>query len=241
MYFVMMIVFAVLTVGLWLSILIGAFRQSAGDGLLSLFVPFYNLYFAFTKWQFSKRAAVAGGYLVATMGVALFGILAATHAAADALSSIAQAATAEPGSKSTSASTASDKNLPVLATCTIKYPTRGLAECRELNGMVPTLASDMCKGDEGSFSMGSTPCPSEGATGKCTYAAKNDGEPGEVHYFYAAAVGDPKGSCELLGASWSTISSAPASQPAANNAPAKAPAAPPKAPAASKPAPAKKK
>jgi hypothetical protein len=101
----------------------------------------------------------------------------------------------------------------VLATCTVKLGSRGLAECTEYFGSVPTMANDMCKGGEGTFASGSTPC-AEGATGKCVYAAKAAGEPGETHYYYAGAVGDPKGSCELLGAVWTQLPGAKAASTA---------------------------
>lgn len=60
--------------GLWL--LISAFKQGGAlQGLLSMFVPFYLLYFAFAKYQSPKKGLVVGSYLGATiLGVILWSV-----------------------------------------------------------------------------------------------------------------------------------------------------------------------
>jgi hypothetical protein len=194
---------------------------------LCLFVPLYALVFAFAKWTFAKRAMVAGGQLVATAGFAICATMALKAAAADTLEALQQASPAavQPASTSTSATAAATAKLPIVATCSISYPGgRGLAVCTELHGTsVPVGASEKCKGDEGIFVTGAAPCPSAGATGKCEHAT-------ETEFSYAGAVGDPKGSCEVLGNTWTTL--APATPTA--TAVAAAPAAPARPAAARK-------
>jgi hypothetical protein len=179
--------------------------------------------------------------VLSAAAIAAFGLL-ALGSGKDGGSS---AGSATPGASGSPASGGSGH--AVLATCNIK----ALGKCTENYGMVPTLAGDMCKSDEGTFSKGSTPCPQDGVVGTCEFKPKNDGEPGEMHYYYANAVGDPKGSCEALGAVW-TAKAAPAASgaasaaPAASGAPAEGSAAPadtgakPKAPAHETKKPAKK-
>jgi hypothetical protein len=226
MYYVLTIVFGIIASVLTLSIVVGAFRQSVGQGLLCLFVPLYALFFAFTKWTFGKRAMVAGGQLVASAAFAICATMAIKAAAADALQAFQQPfpAAVQPASNSTSAPAAAAAKLPIVATCSISYPNRGLAVCTELHGTsVPVGASEKCKGDEGIFVTGTAPCPSAGATGKCEHAT-------ETEFSYAGAVGDPKGSCEVLGNTWTTL--APATPTA--TAVAAAPAAPARPAAARK-------
>lgn len=224
MYYVLTVVFGIVVSVLTLSIIIGAFRQSVGQGLLCLFVPLYALVFAFGKWTFSKRALVGGGQLLATVGLAICVVMSIKTATADALEALQHPspAAAQQGSTSTSPAGASAAKLPIAATCSVSYPSRGLAVCTELHGAsVPAGALEKCKGDEGVFATGSAPCAPAGATGKCEHGS-------EVDFYYAAAVGDPKSSCELLGNTWTAMT--PAAVPASATAPAAAakPAAPAK-------------
>lgn len=112
------------------------------------------------------------------------------------------------GPAATGASAGGDRGA-VLATCDNKFSGKHL-ECTENYGMVPTMAEDLCKKDGGVFAKGATPCSKDGLTGTCEYKAKNPGEPGEIHYYYPGSVGDPKGSCEALGAVWTAAGAAPA-------------------------------
>jgi hypothetical protein len=48
-------------------ILIGAFKESLAQGLLSLLVPFYILYYAFARFQHPKKGLVVGGWLGAAI------------------------------------------------------------------------------------------------------------------------------------------------------------------------------
>jgi hypothetical protein len=231
MYYVLTVVFGIVASVLTLSIIVGAFRQSVGQGLLALFVPLYALIFAFSKWTYGKRAMVGGGQLIASVGLALCVVMSIKTAAADVAEALQHPSPAAAMPGSTSGSSAGASKLPIVATCSISYPGRGQAVCTELHGTsVPVGAADKCKGDEGTFVTGSTPCSPAGATGKCEHAT-------EIEFSYAGAVGDPKGSCEALGNTWTALSPATAAAPAsatAPAAPAKAAAAPAKAAAAPK-------
>jgi hypothetical protein len=44
-------------------IIVHAFKTSAVQGLLSLFVPLYILYFAFARWEHPKKAVYIGVWL----------------------------------------------------------------------------------------------------------------------------------------------------------------------------------
>lgn len=46
-----------------LIIIINAFKESAGQGLLCMFVPFYIFYFAFARYSGSKKGLVVGSWL----------------------------------------------------------------------------------------------------------------------------------------------------------------------------------
>jgi hypothetical protein len=67
----------------WLFIIIHAFKNSVGQGFLSLCVPFYILYYAFAKFQHPKKGLIIalflGGYII---GGALYQIAAIQAASA---------------------------------------------------------------------------------------------------------------------------------------------------------------
>ena len=48
-------------------ILIGAFKSSVADGLLSLCIPFYILYFAIAKFEHEKKGLIVGVWLGAVV------------------------------------------------------------------------------------------------------------------------------------------------------------------------------
>jgi hypothetical protein len=133
---------------------------------------------------------------LSALALAAFGLLALASNSSDQKGA---AASGDP-----SGATPASGSQPVLASCNQK----ALGECTENYGMVPTMAEDMCKGEGGTFTKGATPCATEGVTGKCEFKAKAAGEPGETHFYYSNAVGDPKGSCEALGAAWTAMGGA---------------------------------
>ncbi len=71
-----------------LFLLVSAFRTSAKDGLLSIFIPLYLLYFAVAKFTSPKKGLIVGGWLgAAALGVVLT-VIGGVQMAADAASNI---------------------------------------------------------------------------------------------------------------------------------------------------------
>ena len=67
----------ILVFGGWLAsavggimILVAAFRESAGQGCLNLFVPFYSVYYVATRWDDCKKGTLicVGGIVAAFIG-----------------------------------------------------------------------------------------------------------------------------------------------------------------------------
>lgn len=141
-----------------------------------------------------------------------FGLFALGSKSSDKTSTTDPAASGSAAAASGKAGSAGGGKQEVLATCNVK----SLGKCSENYGMVPTLAADLCKGEEGVFTKGSTPCPADGVIGTCDFKPKNAGDPGEIHYYYSNSVGDPKGSCEALGAAWTAKAAAPTATAAAS-------------------------
>ncbi|MBK8259532.1 MAG: hypothetical protein IPK82_43600 [Polyangiaceae bacterium] len=141
--------------------------------------------------------------ILSALALAAFGFMALGSGGGE------NASSGSPSSSGSPAAAGGGDKGAVLATCTTMHAGKML-ECAENFGMVPTLAEDMCKTGGGEFKKGSTPCPRKDMTGSCEYKAKNPGDPGEIHYYYPGSVGDPKGSCEALGAVWTGASAAPA-------------------------------
>jgi hypothetical protein len=55
--------------------LVAAFKESAGQGLLCIFVPFYSIYYSIARFQHAKKGLVLGGmYGGALLGGALLGV-----------------------------------------------------------------------------------------------------------------------------------------------------------------------
>lgn len=73
-----------------LIILINAFKESVGQGLLCMFVPLYIFFYAFAKYRSPKKPIVVGGWLGAmTIGIVLqvVGVVGAVNDTAQALES----------------------------------------------------------------------------------------------------------------------------------------------------------
>ena len=223
--FTLTIVFGLLLAVFSLAIILGAFKQGAAQGLLCMFVPFYAVYFAFLKWTWDKRAVVGAGYLVCLIGAPVCGFLAVKAAAESAVASLKEMATATAfPSRPSGAPGAS--SLPLQGTCSISYLNHGPAACIEYHASsLPANTAEDCKKNEGIFASGATPCPPAGASGKCERAT-------EIEYSYAGAVGDPKGSCEVMGYKWTDLKGAAGATTAATATP---PPATPARPVTKKP------
>jgi hypothetical protein len=114
--------------------------------------------------------------------------------------SSAAAATATAAATSAAAPPA---KLTLSATCTTKHGARILG-CTEFYGKVPEKAEATCKTDGGTFVTGATPCTADGAVGKCEPKAPGS-DASESEVSYKTSVGDAKGSCELLGKTWTAL------------------------------------
>lgn len=64
-----------------LYLVVKAFQDGIGTGLLSIFVPFYLLYFAFAKFSSPKKGAILGAWIaLLVVGATLQGVGAAQAA-----------------------------------------------------------------------------------------------------------------------------------------------------------------
>jgi hypothetical protein len=134
---------------------------------------------------------------------------AATGAASQAATAAA-AATAMPGGKP-----------GVVATCNKK----GI--CTEYHNTIPDLSEDLCKGTDGTFAKGSTPCTTEKLLGTCV----NKLTPDTTTFWYGGAdeLDVDKGICEALDGKWTVPAAASAAPSAASSAAAPATKMPGKA------------
>src|SRR5262245_61653540 len=56
-------------------VLVAAFKESAGQGLLCLFIPFYSIYYSIARFQHAKKGLVLGGMFGgAVLGSALLAV-----------------------------------------------------------------------------------------------------------------------------------------------------------------------
>ena len=85
--YIMAAVVTILIFGGWLAsavggimILVAAFRETSGQGLLNLLVPFYAIYFAATRWDECKTGALIS--IAGIAAVILGGVLGAGAALA---------------------------------------------------------------------------------------------------------------------------------------------------------------
>lgn len=138
---------------------------------------------------------------LSALALVAFGLMAMGSKSSDKKAS---AASGDGGETATSAATGAGA---VLGTCMKK----AAGKCTESYGKVATMVPDLCQGEGGTFTRGSTPCPTEGLVGKCMFRGKSPGAPSEASFYYAAAPGDPKASCEKLGAEWTAAPGAPPS------------------------------
>ena len=62
-----------------IAILIVAFKESVGQGILNLLIPFYVLYYVMTRWEACKKGFLLsiGGGVVAVLGGIVAGMGAA--------------------------------------------------------------------------------------------------------------------------------------------------------------------
>jgi|SRR5579883_1496721 len=130
---------------------------------------------------------------------------ASTSPSSSATASTAAAnTTTAPATTSAAAATsaAPAANLALAGTCTTKAGARVLT-CTEYYGKLPDGIEAQCKKDDGTFVAGTTPCSTTDATGKCAHKATATAN--QIEVSYKTSVGDPKGSCEALGNTWTAV------------------------------------
>ncbi len=57
------LLFILISVGCYGLVLIHAFRQSLGTGFIVLCLPLYNLYYAFSQFEHSRKGVVLAGWV----------------------------------------------------------------------------------------------------------------------------------------------------------------------------------
>jgi hypothetical protein len=78
-------------------VLVAAFKESAGQGLLCIFVPFYSIYYSIARFQHAKKGLVLGGMFGgAVVGGALLAVSAMRTGQA-----VAEAVTSQPAGAAT--------------------------------------------------------------------------------------------------------------------------------------------
>jgi hypothetical protein len=102
----------------------------------------------------------------------------------------------------TTAAAAAPVPMTLSASCLTKY-ANSILSCVEYYGKVPEKAEADCKKEDGKFVTGATPCTTDGAVGKCEKPPSDGTKLVEVSY--KTSVGDPKGSCEIMGHKWSAL------------------------------------
>jgi hypothetical protein len=141
--------------------------------------------------------------LVVSIGIASLASSACDKGSGAPPSSSATPAASPPATTAPAAAAAAP-NLTLSGTCTTKAGARMLG-CTEYYGKLPDGVEASCKKDDGTFASGATPCSADSAVGKCAHAATATAK--QVEVSYKTSVGDPKGSCEVLGNTWTALGS----------------------------------
>lgn len=179
-----------------LYLLVSAFRKSAKDGLLSMFVPFYMLYFALKKLETPNKWPALGAWVMAfAMGgfFVQFGVTQVAKAALIGLNDLGQQAHVDPVAtpvlpSAATPSAATPTEVPTAAPSQIMHcDMTGFAHiCHEYNiGGTNTEASARtdCQGRSSSggtqYQLEAGECPVDNSVGKCV---RNDGAGAD--YFY---------------------------------------------------------
>ena len=161
-----------------LVLLINAFKQGIGPGIMCMFVPFYMLYFAFAKYTSPKKGLVLGGWLGGSIVGAIVLTIGMVSAATDAAEALQagldqdwQVAGA-PGAEDTAAGAAADEGRTV--SCNLSsQPGRICNQYSVTNDATQTSVAEHCNTmqmivPEGErLALAEGPCPTENAIAKC--------------------------------------------------------------------------
>lgn len=156
-----------------LVILIGAFKESALQGILCLFVPFYMFYYAFAKYQSPKKGLVVSGWLAGiVLGVTLQvvgGMMAANEAVASFEADMQNLDLASPPAGGAEAAPAGDARV---VSCNLSEQPGRICNQYSLSGSyTQENAADHCDmiqmmADE-KLPLADAPCPTENAIARC--------------------------------------------------------------------------
>ena len=123
----------------------------------------------------------------------------ATATAATTATSTPQAM---PAASATTAPQRPRPSRPYRAAARLKAGARVLG-CTEYYGELPDGVEASCKKDDGTFASGATPCSTNNAIGSCAHAGTATAS--QIEVSYKTSVGDAKGSCEILGNTWTPM------------------------------------
>lgn len=159
---------------LGLVILINAFKESAVQGLLCMFVPFYMFYFAFARYSGSKKGLVVGGWLgTLVLGIALQvvgGVMAANEAVADFDAEMARLET-DFANPPAARAQAEEGDARVVSCNLSERPGRLCNQYALGISYTEENASEHCDmiqfASEDKIGLAEGPCPTENAIGRC--------------------------------------------------------------------------
>lgn len=158
-----------------LVILINAFKESAGQGLLCMFVPFYILYYAFARYSSPKKALVVSGWLGANVvGVSLVvvgSLLAANDAVAafeGELQNMPEMGQAPVGG----GAAAADTDDATIMSCNLSAQPGRVCNQYSIGGSYTQQnAEEHCEmiqvGQDDKLGLSDGPCPMDNAIAKC--------------------------------------------------------------------------
>lgn len=158
-----------------LVILINAFKESVGQGLLCMFVPLYILYYAFARYSGSKKGLVITGWLGANaVGVTLIlvgGLLAANDAVAEYEGQVAALDDIDFAAPPAGAGAAGEENARVMSCNLSEQPGRTCMQYQIGGGYTQQAAGDHCEmvqvmADD-KLPLADGPCPTDNAIAKC--------------------------------------------------------------------------
>lgn len=159
-----------------LVILIDAFKESVGQGLLCMFVPLYILYYAFARYSGSKKGLVITGWLGANaVGATLMvvgGLLAANDAVADFQADMAELENVDFAAPPAGAVAEADEQDARIVSCNLsEQPGRICMQYRIAGSYTQDAAGQHCETTQmmvdDKLPLAEGGCPTDNAIAKC--------------------------------------------------------------------------
>jgi len=192
-----------------LVIIVNAFKESAGQGVLCLVVPFYMFYWALARYASPKKGLVLSGWLGAAAVAAVLLAIGVPMALGDAARSIDRELATGGFARPSAAAPVALPPSSVPAPATPQAPTRAAFTCNAVQRnhvcftltplpMFVTGSRTGCEvGSGGQWSEGAS-CPSEQVVGTCRKELNN-----EVRSFYRGAnLAQAQTACTAFGGTW---------------------------------------